>query len=185
MKLHVAAFCLALVCADMVAAPPEFDGVMASQGVNYFALRPDPSRTIKWIKLGDSLGDYILKSYDQEKETLSLSRNGESVEVVLKTGSVRSAPRSGPTIELLKGLKENGDVSQTALLNMLTSLRDRRDETARQFAELEARAMKESEPKKTEMLTQFRRKLELEEANLEYYMDKVIANWRDESRPSK
>jgi hypothetical protein len=140
---------------------------------------------MKWIKLGDAAGEYTLKSYDKNTETVTLVRNGESIEAVLKVGGVRSAQRSKPTIDLLAEVIKKGDISQQVILDLLTNLRDRRDESARTLAEAEARAAKVPEPKRTELVHELRRKLELEEANLEYYTDQTIAHWRDESRSSK
>jgi len=188
MKLRVGLMFLVLFSTDAFAAPPDFDGVMASGGINYFALRQEPSVAIKWIKLGDFAGDYLLKSYDREKQTLSLTHNGESVDVLLKTSLVRSGPnfaRSGPTIAFLASLTAKGDVSHQAILDMLSTIRDRRDETAGKLAAVEAKAAKFPEQQRTEMVKEWRRKLELEEENLEYYTDQAIAHWREESRSSK
>ena len=184
MKMRCLAVFLTLLT-NSYSGPPDFDGVMVSQGKIYFALREDPAVASKWIKLGDRVSDYVLTSYDREKETLSLDLKGKSVQLLLKTGSVRSGPRAAPTIELLKALPVAGDVSQNQILDLLTRLRDQRDDTARKLAGVEARALKEPEPKRTEMVKEWRRRLELEDANLEYATDNVIAHWRDESRSAK
>ena len=185
MRFNLVLLCLGLVAARVQAAPPEFDGVMTSQGLTYFAVRPDAVVAMRWIKLGDVADGYTLKSYDKTTETLTLVRNAESIQVVLKTGSVRPAPRAKPTIDLLSHVIEKGDISQQVALDLLTNLRDRRDDSARKLVEVEARAAKEPEPKRTELVREHRRKLELEESNLEYYTDEVIAHWRDETRSSK
>jgi len=188
MKSLLAACLLASLCKNVCAAPPEFDGVMASQGTIYFALREEPEVAIRWKKIGDRTGSYLVKAYDKEHETLSLSRDQELVAVKLKVGKTRPAPspgKSGPTIELLNALIAKGDVSHQMILTALTAIRDQRDTTARKLAEAEARATKEPESKRTEMLKEFRRRLELEEANLEFYTDQTIAHWAEESRTAK
>ena len=180
MKLFAALLIAALVT-HTLAATPEFDGVMASRGTTYFAMREAPTQGTRWIKLGDRIGSYRVSSYDQPKETLSLTSDEGETLVVLKPGAVRAAP----TVQLLQTLVTNGDDIQTYVLRALRELEQRRDQTAATLVEWEARALKQPSAKSNDMVVNLRRKLELEEANLAYYIEKMLEASRNELRGSK
>jgi hypothetical protein len=74
MKLLRAALLFPALIATTAATPPEFDGVMTSQGTIYFALREDPTVATKWIKLGDNIGGYVAKSYDKNRGAFTRER---------------------------------------------------------------------------------------------------------------
>jgi hypothetical protein len=181
MKIRCAALFLAALLTNACSAPPEFDGVMVSQGTTYFALREEPAHASKWIELGGSVGNYVLKSYDTLKESLSLTRNGTNIEVMLKIEAVRS----GPTIELLKAVITKGDATRHVELQALEMLETRRNDTAHKLADWETRLLKDPDSAKADMVVNLRRKLELEEANLEYYTERMLGVWRKEVKSSK
>jgi hypothetical protein len=59
-------------------------------------------------------------------------------------------------------------------LDLLQQLEDRRKQTAAMLADWEARASKNTSPATADRIVNLRRKLALEDANSEYYLEQMI-----------
>ena len=188
-------FLIALLVVNVCSAAPQFDGVMASKGETYFALRADPSSPTKWVKLGDHVAEYALTSYDKTKETLPITAEGATIELVLKTGSVRPGETQPgqtqpavpvffkPTFELLKKLVNDGDLTREVEVQLLGNLERMRNGTAAKLAVLETRAG--TDTKKLADLSEWRRRLQLEDDNLEHYTEQMLQAWRAQLKTGK
>ena len=169
MKTRLISILLAICSASVSLAAPEFVGVLVSQGVTHIAMRSDSTGDTHWVKIGDFMGEYRVRSYDPKKETLSLQRGEAEIELALKSASVQSAP----TLTLLESLVKAGDKNLEGALQQARQLEDRRNNTAAELADLEIRAAKE--PSRSETVKQMQRKLKIEEANLEFLYQSLLA----------
>lgn len=75
-------------------APPLFHGVLTKDGL--FSIE-DAAGKRQWVPLGRRIDGWTLRSYDEKREALTLSRLGQSVELVLHKAVIIDAPvtRSG------------------------------------------------------------------------------------------
>ena len=103
--------------ATKVAAPapraksnlPFFHGVLTKDKL--FSIE-DASGKRQWVPLGRRIDGWTLRSYDEKREALTLSRLGQSVELVLHKGVILDAPtpqvavsRANTTITVKPGVK--------------------------------------------------------------------------------
>jgi len=103
--------------ATKVAAPapraksnlPFFHGVLTKDKL--FSIE-DASGKRQWVPLGRRIDGWTLRSYDEKREALTLSRLGQSVELVLHKGVILDAPtpqvavsRGNATITVKPGVK--------------------------------------------------------------------------------
>lgn len=73
-------------------APLELRGIMVEGGSTMFSIY-DPSRhSATWTKLNELGRDYIVRSYDSSKDTVTLDYQGRTLTLVLHTAKVASAP---------------------------------------------------------------------------------------------
>jgi type II secretory pathway component GspD/PulD (secretin) len=88
---------------------PFFHGVLTKD--NLFSIE-DSTGKRQWVPLGRRIDGWTLKSYDQKREALTLSRLGQSVELVLNKAVILDAPtpqvavsRANTTITVKPGSK--------------------------------------------------------------------------------
>jgi hypothetical protein len=154
---------------------PEFVGVLASSGATYVAMRADPASSVTWVPIGGSVGEYRVVSYDPRREVIVLLRGRTEIEVPLKSASVQSAS----TLALLQDLVRNGDVGLISSLESLRMLDARRNTTAAELADLIARAA--SDPSLNERVSDARKRLRIEESNLERFYQALASTVRDKA----
>jgi hypothetical protein len=88
---------------------PFFHGVLTKDKL--FSIE-DASGKRQWVPLGRRIDGWTLRSYDEKREALTLSRLGQSVELVLHKGVIVDAPapqvavsRANTTITVKPGVK--------------------------------------------------------------------------------
>ena len=88
---------------------PFFHGVLTKDKL--FSIE-DASGKRQWVPLGRRIDGWTLRSYDEKREALTLSRLGQSVELVLHKGVILDAPtpqvavsRANTTITVKPGVK--------------------------------------------------------------------------------
>ena len=88
---------------------PFFHGVLTKDKL--FSIE-DSTGKRQWVPLGRRIDGWTLKSYDEKREALTLSRLGQSVELVLHKGVILDAPtpqvavsRANTTITVKPGVK--------------------------------------------------------------------------------
>ena len=88
---------------------PFFHGVLTKDKL--FSIE-DSTGKRQWVPLGRRIDGWTLKSYDEKREALTLSRLGQSVELVLHKGIIVDAPapqvavsRANTTITVKPGVK--------------------------------------------------------------------------------
>ena len=88
---------------------PFFHGVLTKDKL--FSVE-DAAGKRQWVPLGRRIDGWTLKSYDEKREALTLSRLGQSVELVLHKGVIVDAPapqvavsRANTTITVKPGVK--------------------------------------------------------------------------------
>ena len=88
---------------------PFFHGVLTKDKL--FSIE-DSTGKRQWVPLGRRIDGWTLKSYDEKREALTLSRLGQSVELVLHKGVIVDAPapqvavsRANTTITVKPGVK--------------------------------------------------------------------------------
>ena len=88
---------------------PFFHGVLTKDKL--FSIE-DSTGKRQWVPLGRRIDGWTLKSYDEKREALTLSRLGQSVELVLHKGVILDAPtpqvavsRGNATITVKPGVK--------------------------------------------------------------------------------
>ena len=88
---------------------PFFQGVLTKDKL--FSIE-DAAGKRQWVPLGRRIDGWTLKSYDEKREALTLSRLGQSVELVLHKGVIVDAPapqvavsRANTTITVKPGVK--------------------------------------------------------------------------------
>ena len=88
---------------------PFFHGVLTKDKL--FSIE-DASGKRQWVPLGRRIDGWTLRSYDEKREALTLSRLGQSVELVLHKGVILDAPtpqvavsRGNATITVKPGVK--------------------------------------------------------------------------------
>ena len=88
---------------------PFFHGVLTKDKL--FSVE-DAAGKRQWVPLGRRIDGWTLKSYDEKREALTLSRLGQSVELVLHKGVILDAPtpqvavsRANTTITVKPGVK--------------------------------------------------------------------------------
>ncbi len=86
---------------------PFFHGVLTKDKL--FSIE-DASGKRQWVPLGRRIDGWTLKSYDEKREALTLSRLGQSVELVLHKGAILETPepsvlvsRAKTTVTLMSG----------------------------------------------------------------------------------
>jgi nitrogen fixation protein len=86
---------LVLICFSLSAvgrAELTFNGVVVSTDSAAFALADDVSGEARWVRTGESFSGFGVGSYDAEKHTLLLKRDGEEVVLKLSQAKVRPLP---------------------------------------------------------------------------------------------
>jgi hypothetical protein len=88
---------------------PFFHGVLTKDKL--FSIEDSMGKR-QWVPLGRRIDGWTLKSYDEKREALTLSRLGQSVELVLHKGVILDAPslqvavsRTNTTITVMPGQK--------------------------------------------------------------------------------
>ena len=172
MKLRSILLCLMLGLASVCFGSPEFIGVLVSQGVTHLAVRGESQGRMHWVKIGEEFDGYRLKLYDSQRELLILQRGDSEVQVALKSAAVQPAP----TRVLLESLVKAGDANLRAALDQAKQLEDRRDETAKRLSKLEAQTG--SQVERVSVVNEVRRKLKIEEDNLEFFYQRLMEEAR-------
>lgn len=73
-------------------APLELRGIMVEGDSTMFSIYDPTRHSSTWTKLNEAGGDYIVRSYDAPKDTVTLDYQGRSLTLVLKTAKVVSGP---------------------------------------------------------------------------------------------
>lgn len=158
----------------VVAAKPEFVGMMVSQGMTYVAVREEEGARARWVKIGDDVGGYRVTSYDPVRETLQLRKADTELELTLKIAAVEPTP----TRELLESLVK-GDPELQYQLEALKYLADRLHRTDENIA----RALKD--PTASETVGQLRRVRALDQRNLELFSQRLYEVARSRAKAGR
>ncbi len=161
-------FILALIVTSCVFAGPEFSGILTLGGKTYLGLRDDDGKPFEWRAVGEEVGEFRVTSYEDSTETVTLTRGGSAIKLRLKGAAVESLP----TVGLVERLALSGDTKLEKLLPNLKKLEGLRDKTLSAIAEVESRGA--SEEKAWDQLSGLRRKLKIEEDNLEYFVRDIV-----------
>lgn len=156
-------------CGASCFGAPEFVGVLVSNGTAHFAVRAVPTEQAVWVSIGEKVGEYRIVAYDPRQETLSFVREREKIEVPLRNAKVQSAA----TLALLENLVRKGDDELRVSLESLRTLDGRRNKTAAELANLEARAA--SNPDLREQVAVTQKRLLLEDSNLERFLQALTS----------
>ena len=93
---------------------PFFHGVLTKDKL--FSIE-DSTGKRQWVPLGRRIDGWTLKSYDERREALTLSRLGQSVELVLHKGVILDAPTPRVVVTLTETVTTKPGVSETFGLN--------------------------------------------------------------------
>jgi hypothetical protein len=74
------------------AAELQFVGVMMDSKHTIFAVRDGKSSRASWVSIGDSVGGFVVVSYDSKAEALTMRKGAERVVLTLPDGQVRMGP---------------------------------------------------------------------------------------------
>jgi hypothetical protein len=107
---------------------PFFHGVLTKDKL--FSIE-DAAGKRQWVPLGRRIDGWTLKSYDEKREALTLSRLGQSVELVLHKGVILDAPtpqvavsRANTTITVKPGVKTLLDLDNGQFIALETEILD-------------------------------------------------------------
>ena len=107
---------------------PFFHGVLTKDKL--FSIE-DAAGKRQWVPLGRRIDGWTLRSYDEKREALTLSRLGQSVELVLHKGVILDAPtpqvavsRANTTITVKPGVKTLLDLDNGQFIALETEILD-------------------------------------------------------------
>ena len=107
---------------------PFFHGVLTKDKL--FSIE-DASGKRQWVPLGRRIDGWTLRSYDEKREALTLSRLGQSVELVLHKGVILDAPtpqaavsRANTTITVKPGVKTLLDLDNGQFISLEAEILD-------------------------------------------------------------
>jgi hypothetical protein len=107
---------------------PFFHGVLTKDKL--FSIE-DAAGKRQWVPLGRRIDGWTLRSYDEKREALTLSRLGQSVELVLHKGVILDAPtpqvsvsRANTTITLKPGVKTLLDLDNGQFISLEAEILD-------------------------------------------------------------
>ena len=107
---------------------PFFHGVLTKDKL--FSVE-DAAGKRQWVPLGRRIDGWTLKSYDEKREALTLSRLGQSVELVLHKGVILDAPtpqaavsRANTTITVKPGVKTLLDLDNGQFISLEAEILD-------------------------------------------------------------
>ena len=124
-------------------APLELKGIMqARDGYRYSIFNPS-KRTSTWSQLNDASGEFVVKSHDVDKDTVTVEYQGRSFTLGLKAGKVQSGGPAGNAPQMAGG--GGGGFQAQAVVNPTPADESRRleavaDEVRRRRAAREATA---------------------------------------------
>lgn len=107
MSRNFAIYFLLLTAASAAGGALRFDGVIRDRDRVLVALRDSETRMAAWIRIGDSFEGYVAHNYEPERESLSLTKDGQTHLLHLVQGGVRdikTLPRLGDPASL-RGLE--------------------------------------------------------------------------------
>ena len=93
---------------------PFFHGVLTKDKL--FSIE-DSTGKRQWVPLGRRIDGWTLKSYDEKREALTLSRLGQSVELVLHKAVIVDVPTPRVVVTLTETVTTKPGVSETFGLN--------------------------------------------------------------------
>ena len=107
---------------------PFFHGVLTKDKL--FSIE-DSTGKRQWVPLGRRIDGWTLKSYDEKREALTLSRLGQSVELVLHKGVILDVPaplvvvsRANTTITVKPGVKTLLDLDNGQFISLEAEILD-------------------------------------------------------------
>ena len=107
---------------------PFFHGVLTKDKL--FSIE-DAAGKRQWVPLGRRIDGWTLKSYDEKREALTLSRLGQSVELVLHKGVILDVPaplvavsRANTTITVKPGVKTLLDLDNGQFISLEAEILD-------------------------------------------------------------
>jgi hypothetical protein len=107
---------------------PFFHGVLTKDKL--FSIE-DASGKRQWVTLGRRIDGWTLRSYDEKREALTLSRLGQSVELVLHKGVILDVPaplvavsRANTTITVKPGVKTLLDLDNGQFISLEAEILD-------------------------------------------------------------
>jgi hypothetical protein len=103
-RVAVAALFVATGSSRAVADELSFVGVFSTQTSILVAIR-ESSNAPRWVKVGERVGSYVVRSFDAKNETIALQNADGVIELKLKDSKVQPAP----TMELFESLASHGD----------------------------------------------------------------------------
>ncbi len=116
MKRHLLAFFALVTLANTAVAAIEFTGVLTMSGNTLFALTETTAARTDWIALHGSFAGFVLTSYEQSTETLTLTRAGTTLRVTLKDDAKIKSARSGVTGTISFGAGDKTAIERATLL---------------------------------------------------------------------
>lgn len=70
----------------------ELRGIMAAGDTVMFSIYDTTRRASTWVELNEAGRDFIVRSYDQDRDTVTIDHQGRTLTLALKTAKVGSAP---------------------------------------------------------------------------------------------
>lgn len=77
-------------------APIELRGIMTVGDNVMFSIYDTATRSSSWVRLNQTGRDFIVRSYDAARDTVTVDHNGRTITLALKTAKVASAPVAAP-----------------------------------------------------------------------------------------
>ena len=82
--------------APPAAAPIELRGIMTAGENIMFSIYDTATRSSSWVRLNQTGGSFIVRTYDESRDTITVDHNGRTITLALKTAKVASAPVAAP-----------------------------------------------------------------------------------------
>ncbi len=77
-------------------APIELRGIMTAGDNVMFSIYDTATRSSSWVRLNQTGGSFIVRAYDESRDTITVDHNGRTITLALKTAKVASAPVAAP-----------------------------------------------------------------------------------------
>ncbi len=77
-------------------APIELRGIMTAGDSVMFSIYDTATRSSTWVRLNQTGSGFIVRSYDESRDTITVDHGGRTITLALKTAKVASAPVAAP-----------------------------------------------------------------------------------------
>jgi hypothetical protein len=116
MNLFLSALLTVALVATTARAAVEFSGILVMPGKTLFALTDTDTSKTAWVALNDSFAGFVVTSYEQPTDTLTLIRNDTATRVRLKDDAKIKSARFELTGTITFGAGEKIEIERATLL---------------------------------------------------------------------